>query len=144
MSTFFCFSFDPPTLADVLFQPDPPWLRTCAFPDCSRRAAVCRRGRRLHPINETKLLVIQPLVCWKMLNVDLAQIGPENTKSDISKRMSESARHPPPPCPHFSAFQVPPSPPSSADVLYEWSLISNRFWEWRGKKTMRKPMEGEH
>ena len=24
LSAFFCFSFDPPTLADVLYQPDPP------------------------------------------------------------------------------------------------------------------------
>ena len=32
------------------------------------------------------------------------------------------ARHPPPPCPNFSAFQVPPSLPLNADVLYEWSL----------------------
>ena len=38
-------------------------------------------------------------------------LGPENTKSDILKRTSKLARHPPPPCPHFSAFQVPPSPP---------------------------------
>ena len=38
-------------------------------------------------------------------------LGPENTKSDILKRTSKLARQPPPPCLHFSAFQVPPSPP---------------------------------
>ena len=64
-----------------------------------------------------------------MLNVDLAEIGkslgPENTKSDISKRMSELAKYPPSPMSAFFCFSGTPLPPSSADVLYEWSLMGH-------------------
>ena len=44
----------------------------------------------------------------------------------IKQCASLSTRHPPPPCLHCSAFQVPPSLSPSADVLYEWSLTEGR------------------
>ena len=124
MSAFFCFSFDPPTLADVLSQLDPPRLdkNTLAFPKCNHRVSVCRVCSRLQPKHKS-ILMLENVKCGSHQKNGISLLGPENTKSDILKRTSKLARHPPPPCPHFSAFQVPPSPPSRADVLYVWPLM---------------------
>ena len=114
LSAFFCFSFDPPTLADVLSQldPSPPRLdkNTLAFPKCNHRVSVCRVCSRLQPIHKN-ILMLENVKCGSHQKNGISLLGPENTKSDILKRTSKLARHPPPPCPHFSAFQVPPSPP---------------------------------
>ena len=97
---------------DVLSQLDPPLDKnTLAFPKCNHRVSVCRVCSRLQPKHKS-ILMLENVKCGSHQKNGISLLGPENTKSDILKRTSKLARHPPPPCPHFSAFQVPPSPPA--------------------------------